>query len=206
MNRVLCVRRRPPSHLTMLRRGFGATSACTHYPVFKEPAESRVASRNLLARPRRAIDVVWSIRRPPVPPLKTRSPLQRPRRLSVAVRLGEPSKVTSDSRPCQAPPGVIAVVRSELSLTEPSSRGQRQKIAEKPQQLPPGTPEVTPRSAGRAHRTNSKYHARSSSTSSQVSRTSTFCFCPFRTTSSRPSIACSRVTRACGSDTRRLLT
>src|SRR5678809_955165 len=42
--------------------------------------------------------------------------------------------------------------------------------------------------------------------SRQVSRIKKFCFWPFRNTNKRPPIACSLVSLACGSATRRLLT
>jgi hypothetical protein len=90
--------------------------ACTHYPVFKEPTGPRLFPGSA-RRPRRLTDIVWNIRLAPVPPLK--SALERPYRLSVAVRLGEPSKVTSPLRACQplplAPP-ILQQVPAETPL------------------------------------------------------------------------------------------
>jgi hypothetical protein len=207
MNRVVC----PPS---LADASFSATSACTHYPVFKEPTSTRARGRHCLR--------VSDLRRSHRSSRRSSSePLERPHRVSAAVRLGEPFKVTSDDRACQASPetkrrGVAAELEKHLDTKAiPSLRGQalhlaalhasrakkiasQKKIAENTQHLPLTCSGVS------APQGNTKYHR--AATPGQVSRSRTFCFCPFRITSKRPSIACVRVTRPYGSDIRRLLT
>src|SRR5206468_8812293 len=81
-------------------------SACTHYPVFKEPAPHAHSAR---------------------PTLPRRFHGERPRRLSKAARSGEPSKATSDSPGCQPPRPPL---RSTLARPMRSAGSPPKKMAE----------------------------------------------------------------------------
>jgi hypothetical protein len=95
---ILIVRRCPGACAPRPRRD-RAVCACTHYLVFKEPtADAPMAPRRLswLASPARCLGYPEV----PVPPPGSRP--GRPRRLSAAARLGEPSKVTRAHHSCQS--------------------------------------------------------------------------------------------------------